>query len=104
MHLMANPGDRQYATEAINIVRENPGVKWSVAFKAAKADSLPQATQAAQEEGKQQAYESIQNKQDATSFHQSQRGGDVEVKDIIAGIKTGRVPLSEAKKIINSIS
>lgn len=100
LHLIENPGDKEFASDAIKYVRENPTLKWDVAFKAAKADSLVQTER---EKGKQEAYQSIDKKADIQSLHQSNRATEVSTKDIIEGIKTGRIPLSEARKFINSL-
>lgn len=100
MHLMQNPEDKAFTSQAIKYVRENPGIKWDVAFKAAKADSLPQLER---ERGKQEAYQSIGQKQAGQAMHgQTVREPAMDAEKLIEGIKTGKVPLAAARKIINS--
>lgn len=104
-HLMENPNDKQFASDAIKYVRDNPGISWELAFKAAKSDSLSQVASTAKEEGKQAAYQNIQNKEGGQTVQGgSQREPEVGVKDLIQSIKEGRIPLSEAKQLINRIS
>ncbi|KKM91834.1 hypothetical protein LCGC14_1224490, partial [marine sediment metagenome] len=69
MHLMQNPDDKQLVPQAIQYVRDNPGIKWEVAFKAAKADSIGTSVDAAKEEGRQEAYQSKENKGTVQSVH-----------------------------------
>ena len=106
LYLLRNPNDQQFASEAIKVVRENPGVRWDVAFKAAKADSLAGQVDNAREEGKQEAFGLNQEKESAQTIHSSQRSdsGQLDAKGLIAGIKSGEVPLTEAKKRINELA
>ena len=104
-HLIENPSDRVFAVDAIKYVRDNPGISWELAFKAAKADNSPQVASLAKEEGKNEAYQNIQNKEGGQTVQGGgQREPEVGVKDLIESIKTGRIPLSEAKQLINRIS
>lgn len=101
MHLMANPDDRQYAKKAIEIVRAEPGIKWPTAFNAARGVESPQVER---EQGKQEAYENIGEKTQAQAVQgTTQKEPDVTAQDLIEGIKTGRVPLPQAKSIINNL-
>lgn len=107
MHLLQNPQDKEIAAEAIKVVRENPGIKWETAFAAAKTTATGQTVEQAKEDGKNEAYSNIEKKQDAQSIEgnqQRQITGDVSVKDVIDGVKTGKIRLSEARDIINSLS
>lgn len=93
-YLQENPNDRQFAAEAIEIVKDNPGIKWSIAFKAARAETGVRPPEVA----------SIDDtKVRAQTIPSSQRGQESSIQDIIQGIKTGQIPLSEAKKFINSL-
>jgi len=103
LHLMANPDDQKHAAKAIDIVRENPGISWGTAFDAAKGRDTGQNLSAAREEGKQEAYDTKTAKEDVTDIH----GGTTKElqmtpKMLIDGIKTGQIPLAEARKIINA--
>jgi hypothetical protein len=100
-HLLAHPEDKEIASQALSYVKENPGIKWEVAFKAARADTLASTER---EKGRQEAYQSIQNKAGAMGVNASQRAPEVGVSDIIKGIRQGQIPLSEARKIINNLS
>lgn len=104
MHILSHPDDQQYASDAIRIVKDNPGISWNVAFRAAKADHLEERMRSERETGKQEAYSSIQNKQNAQSVHAaSPNEAPLNLQDLIQGIRTGRIPLSEAKRLINSL-
>lgn len=107
LHLIQTPGDQQYAVEAIKVVKENPGIKWSTAFDAARARMNKTVTQNARQEGANEAYAKIEQKQDAQVLEGSQnRPGafNVQSKEVVDGIKTGKIPLSEARNIINVLS
>ncbi len=55
-----HPDVQQFAPAMAKLVKENPGISWEVAYKAAKFDHIgPQAKQ----EGQKEAYQAIQNKQ-----------------------------------------
>ena len=101
LHLIEHPEDRPFTEDALKYVKDNPGIKWSLAFKAAKADNIATL---AREEGRQESRQLSETKENAQSVHSSQRTAEnLPIKDIIEGIKTGKIPLSEAKKFINSI-
>ena len=51
-YLLAHPEDATNAPKALEYVKDNPGIKWEVAFKAARADSLAPIER---EKGKQEA-------------------------------------------------
>lgn len=55
-----NPEDMQYAGDVAKIVKDNPNIPWDVALKSVKYDK---GASALKEEGKQEAYNNIQNKQ-----------------------------------------
>lgn len=103
MYLMQNPDDRNYASDAIRIVKENPGIKWETAFKAAKADALSQAMKEAQTR-EQHANNAQQMEENLPQSMGSQpRVAEPSYQDVIEGIRTGRIPLSQAKQYINSL-
>ena len=94
--LMAkNPDATQYAGEMAKLVKENPGIGWDVAYKAAKFDRL--AGQA-REEGKQQAYQTIQRKQALTT--ESPRSATKDSKPMLDLIKDKNVPFREVQRIM----
>ena len=102
LHLMANPTDKLYAQQAIQYVKENPGIHWDVAFKAAKADAIAST---AREQGRQEAYQNIEQKQGAQAVHGGvnyQEQQQVTTQALIQGIRSGQIPLAEAKRIINA--
>ena len=107
LHLIQNPKDKEIAAEAIKVVKENPGIKWKTAFAAAKSTFTGQTVEQAREDGKNEAYSNIEKKQDAQNIQgnqQRQITGDVSIKDVIEGVKTGKIRLSEARNIINSLN
>jgi hypothetical protein len=55
-----NPDAQSYAGEMGRLVKENPGISWDVAYKAAKFDALDKQSR---ERGRQEAYQAIQQKQ-----------------------------------------
>lgn len=92
------PDARQLAPAMAQIVKDNPGIKWETAYKAAKADGVPQSTQAAVQQGMQQAYQNIQQKQNvavqpARAAVQNQR----PIQEIIADRS---IPFSEVQRIM----
>ena len=90
-----NQDAQQYAGEMARLVKENPGISWNVAYKAAKFDRL--AGQA-REEGKQQAYQSIQRKQSLTV--EAPRAAVKESKPLLDLIKDRNVPFTEVRRIM----
>lgn len=104
IYLVTHPDEKQFSSEALRIAKDNPGVSWEIAFKAAKADSLASTER---ERGKQEAYQSIQNKQDAqlpSGAGGGSRMPEPTIREIQEGIAAGKIPLSEARRFINSLS
>lgn len=107
MHLMQNPKDKEIAAEAIKVVKENPGIQWKTAFAAARSTATDQTVEQAKEDGKNEAYSNIEKKQDAQNIQgnqQRQITGDIAIQAVIEGVKTGKIRLSEARNIINSLN
>ncbi|HDY68428.1 MAG TPA: hypothetical protein ENH85_11630 [Candidatus Scalindua sp.] len=107
LHLIQTPDDQQYAAEAIKIVRENPGIKWATAFEAARSRYTESQVQQARDEAKNEAYSSIENKQNAQVIPGGQQRTDTtqtSTKEFIEGVKSGKIPLPEARKLINELS
>ncbi|MCK4522397.1 MAG: hypothetical protein KAU20_07530 [Nanoarchaeota archaeon] len=107
MHLIQNPTDQQFAAEAVNVVKDNPGIKWGTAFEAAKARMGGIVTQQTREDGKNEAYANIALKQNAQAIPgNAQRPNSFALtpKDVIENVKTGKISLSETRNIINSLS
>lgn len=93
-----NPDARQLAPAIAQIVKDNPGIKWNTAYKAAKADAVPQTQSQAVQQGMQQAYQNIQQKQNvavqpARPAVQNQR----PIQEIIADRS---IPFSEVQRIM----
>ena len=58
-----NPDAPSFASDMAKLVKENPGVSWAVAYRAAKFEALDKQSR---EKGRQEAYQTIQQKQAAT--------------------------------------
>ena len=94
--LMAkNPDATQYASEMAKLVKNNPGIGWDVAYKAAKFDQL--AVQA-RDEGRTEAYRGIQKKQAFTV--EAPKAVVKDSKPLLDLIKDRSVPFSEVSRIM----
>ena len=92
-----NTDAQQYAGEMAKLVKENPGISWDVAYKAAKFDRL--GTQA-REEGKRQAYQEINRKQILTT--ESPRSAIKENKPLLDLIKDKNIPFHEVQRLMKT--
>jgi len=90
-----NPDVEQFAGQMASIVKSNPGISWEVAYKAAKFDALGATSR---EEGKKEAYQTIQQKQAVTTSPAKPVARDTRPIDEL--IKDKSIPFSEVQKIM----
>lgn len=90
----------QYLDRMAAIVRKEPNISWETAYKTAKYDSLGSQER---EQGRKEAYQSIEAKAGAAGIQAGPRAEGWTVPSLTEAIKTGKVTLTEARKIINEI-
>lgn len=90
-----NPDAKDYAQGIADVVKSNPGISWENAYKLAKFDAVAQK---ASQQGRQEAYQTIQQKQEfiAGSSVPAQRSGP----DVRSIIKDRSVPFAEVDKMV----
>ena len=91
-----NPDFSQYANEMAKIVKENPGVAWDVAYRAAKFNDLDKKSR---EAGRQEAYQGQQQKQAVMAGGQRVTAPRPQ-RPIEELIKDKSVPFSEVQRIM----
>lgn len=91
-----NPEDMQYASEVAGLVKSNPTIPWSIALEAIKYRHAPERLK---EEGKNEAYQTIQSKQ---PFMQSDEASLARKREVdVMGIVNDRsIPFREVQKIL----
>lgn len=93
---MKNPDAQQYAGDMARVVKENPGISWEVAYKAAKFDRVGSQ---AKEEGRKEAYQTIQKKQEvAVGAGKPTASRDNRPLDEL--IKDKGIPFTEVQRIM----
>lgn len=90
-----NPDAAQYASEMGKLVKENPGISWDVAYKAAKFDALGNQSRL---EGKQEAYQAIRQKEAVAVG--SARPVSKETRQVDDLIRDKSIPFSEVQRIM----
>lgn len=90
-----HPDARQLAPEIAKIVKENPGVSWDIAYKAAKSTTVEQQ---ALQAGRQQAYQDIQTKQAVNV--QPAKAAPNQGRPLQEIISDPSVPFSEVQRIM----
>ena len=90
-----NPDAKEYATDMVGVVKDNPGISWDAAYKLAKFDRLENKVR---QEATQEAYKAIKDKESFSTATPTQRVQ--EQKNVLDIIKDRSVPLSEVRKIL----
>lgn len=93
-----HPDTRTLAPKMAEIVKDNPGIKWSIAYQAAKSDALESAHNTAREQGRQEAYQNIQQKQNVAA--QPARPAVTNTRPIQEIIADRSIPFSEVQRIM----
>lgn len=93
---MKNPDAKDFASGIAEQVKANPGITWESAYKLAKFDALERN---AKDAGKQEAYQSIQQKQSvmAGTASPTPRGSGPDIRSII---KDRSVPFKEVDRMM----
>lgn len=89
------PDAKEYAGGIAKAVKENPGISWNSAYKLAKYDSLQSK---AVEQGKQEAYQNIAQKQAVQAG--TPRPTVKENADLKSVIRDRSIPFSEITRIV----
>lgn len=92
---LKNPDAKDFAEGIASVVKSNPGISWENAYKLAKFDSVPAQ---AQQQGRQEAYATVQQKQQfiAGSSVPTMKSGP-DVRNII---KDRSVPFAEVDRMV----
>jgi hypothetical protein len=91
-----NPEDMRYATQVAEIIKKNPNTPWGIALDAVKFQTSQESLK---QQGKNEAYQTIQQNQSGltTDPGVQARGKEVDVSKIVSD---RNVPLDEVRKIL----
>lgn len=90
-----NADAKQYAADIAKAVKENPGISWEAAYKIAKYDN---ASKEAQERGRQEAYQTIVQKQQIAT--DGVRGTVKSQRPLDELIRDKSIPFTEVQRIM----
>ncbi len=93
--LLRNPDVKDYASEMAKVVKDNPGVTWETAYKAAKFDALQRTSV---EKGRQEAYQTMQQKQSVNVAPARPKASNQQSLENL--VKDRSIPFKELQKIM----
>lgn len=96
---LTHPDAKQYAEGIGRAIKENPGISWDSAYKIAKFDAGGQAVQQARQEGKQEAYQTIAQKQSA-NVGTAKPAAAKEARPLDELIRDKSIPFREVQRIM----